>query len=142
MTFSGPASVPAQLALVEQPEPRSMAPASLEQWERILPSLQERELEVLAALCRFLGVSGFAVEHGATGGELAAHAGLNLLSVRPRLTGLHKKGLVERLPMRGSRIRGEARCHPYRPLVPLAAVERALLCVTKTQKEPRKRHFR
>lgn len=103
-----------------QPRRVTIADTSREAFNRIKPTLAEREWNVFVALhelCR---------RHGdATGGELATFMGLPVTSVRPRLTGLLEKRLVESLSIRASRARGEMRCHPFRPLMPIAAVERA-----------------
>ena len=109
--------------LLEMAERRVLRPASLEAFDHLLPTLAKRELEVLHALCRYVEVGG---HENATGGELARWAGLSLLQVRPRLTGLAQKGLVLSGAMRASRCPGELRCHPVWPTVSLAAVERAL----------------
>lgn len=102
--------------------PREMAPASLDNWARILPRLKGDELMVLEALCTAIA----AQEHADfTGAELADWSGLPILTVRPRLTGLRKKGYVEAKARRQSRIKTEAPSHPYAPVVPLAAVRRA-----------------
>ena len=110
-----------ELPLFDRPE-RVMAPASMAQFDRILPTLTAREKAVYLALCDYLAASG---HDDATGGEVAAHANLSILNVRPRLTGLHDKGLVTRTTdTRASRAKYEQRCHAYVPAVPRAAVER------------------
>lgn len=98
-----------------------MADTSLEQWARIKQTLTQRELVVLEALCRYCETHA-----DATGGELAAFMGVKETRVRPRLTGLDDKGFVMTGLVRPSRLKDEARCHPYMPMVPLAAVARAL----------------
>ena len=103
-------------------QPRDMAPASLEQYDRILPTLTAREKAMYLALCDLLDQTGHA---DATGGEVAEFAGVSVLNARPRLTGLHDKGLVTRTTdTRVSRAKYEQRCHAYVPVVPRAAVER------------------
>ena len=104
--------------LLEHAERTPMVDTSLEAFERIKPTLTEREFRVFESL------HDCPPGLGATGGELAYILGLPVTSVRPRLTGLLKKGLVEKTPTRNSRVRSEGRCHGYRPVVPLAAVQR------------------
>lgn len=102
---------------------REMAPASLEQFDRILPTLNAREREVFLALCDVLAETG---QDDATGGEVAEHAGLSVLNSRPRLHGLQAKGWVTRSAQtRASRVRYEQRCHGYRPAVPRSSVARS-----------------
>ena len=114
-----------QAPLLEIAErPRETAEASLEVWrERIRPTLTAREVEVFNWLWRYVN-SWTRCPIDATGGELAEFSKLPVTTIRPRLTGLHAKGWIERMPIRGSRVRGEARCQPYKPVVPLAAVAR------------------
>lgn len=110
-----------QRTLFDLPAERVIAPASSEGWERVKRTLTKREVEVFLALHRYVETSGY---HDATGGELAAFSGLSVLNVRPRLTGLDDKGWIVRLSIRSSRIASEARCHPYRPALPAAAIKR------------------
>jgi predicted transcriptional regulator len=95
-----------------------MAPASLDGYARLLPDLQRRELIVLLSLCE--------ARTDCTGGELAARLDWTVVQVRPRLSSLHDKGLVERGPVRVSRVAGEMASHGYTATVPRAAVMRAL----------------
>lgn len=102
--------------------PHQMAPASLQQYDRILPTLTAREKSVYLALCDYLDRTG---HEDATGGEVAEFAGISVLNSRPRLTGLHAKGWVTRTEAtRASRAKYEQSCHAYVPAVPRAAVER------------------
>lgn len=101
--------------------PRPMAPASLESWDRILPTLSERETEVFYLVADYLAETRYA---DVTGGELAAWANQSILSIRPRLSGLTAKGWLSSGPLRVSRAAGEARCRPHYLAVPRAAVER------------------
>ena len=105
--------------LLEAAERAPMVDTSLSAFERIKPTLAEREMAVFEALWSWWG------HDGATGGELAQFMGVPITSTRPRLTGLLAKGLVEKTAIRNSTVRGEGRCHGYRPTVPLAAVARA-----------------
>ena len=110
-----------ELPLFDRPE-RVMATASLNQYDRILPTLTAREKAVFLALCDLLAETG---HEDATGGEVADFAGISVLNSRPRLNGLHAKGLVTRtVDTRASRAKYEQRCHAYVPVVPRAAVER------------------
>jgi hypothetical protein len=102
------------------PRVREIAPASREGWERLRPTLNARERAVYLALCAYMEFGGCG---DATGGELAAWMGLTVLQVRPRLTGLHAKGYVERTAApRTSRMPTECRAHAYRALVPASAI--------------------
>ncbi len=115
-----------QLVRQDRPRTREMADTSLAVYqERILPTLQAREVLVFRVLCEYLRAIG---AEDATGGELTAFAmtegvARDVNGVRPRLTGLHRKGWIERRPARKCRAYG-AKAHPYRPVVPLAALER------------------
>lgn len=112
-----------ELPLFDRPA-RTMAPASLEQWDRIRLTLTAREREVFLALCDLLDATG---HEDATGGEVAEYAGMSVLNSRPRLTGLQDKGWVTRtVETRASRAKYEQRCHAYIPAVPRAAVERVV----------------
>lgn len=111
-----------ELPLFDRPE-RVMATASLNQYDRILPTLTAREKAVFLALCDLLAETG---HEDATGGEVAEHAGLSVLNSRPRLHGLQAKGWVTRSAQtRASRVRYEQRCHGYRPAVPRSSVARS-----------------
>jgi hypothetical protein len=102
------------------PRVREIAPASREGWERLRPTLTKMEHAVYLALCALLKWTG---DDSATGGEIAEWAGLSVLSVRPRLTGLHAKGYVERTAApRTSRVPAECPAHAYRALVPASAI--------------------
>lgn len=102
----------------------AVADTSRECFDRILPTLQQREIEVFLKLWAYLDATG---HNNATGGELSEHFDVPVTSLRPRLTGLVAKGWVEKCPIRNSRADGELRCHPVRPCVPRAAVDRARL---------------
>jgi hypothetical protein len=99
----------------------AIADTSREAFDRILPTLQKREIEVFLLLCDYIASTG---HPDATGGELAHHSGRPVTSLRPRLCGLVKKGWVSSLAIRSSRAPQELRCHPFRPAVPRAAIER------------------
>lgn len=99
-------------------EPRRMADTSIAAFDRIRPTLTERERACYLALYDFGGSAGL------TGGELAEAMGSPITSVRPRLTGLFDKGWVQKGAIRVSRVRGEGRARPYFPAVPRSAVER------------------
>lgn len=101
-------------------EPRHMAPASLEAYDRVRDSLSARERVVMLGVFTYLQVTGHV---DVTGGELAEFLRLPVTSVRPRLTGLCEKGWLHVKPIRASRA-GERRCEPYVPAVPRAAIER------------------
>lgn len=103
-------------------KPHEMRDASLEAFEAILPTLADREWDVLRTLYGYLSFTGYA---DATGGELAEFSCVSVVSVRPRLTGLLKRGLIQSGSMRDSRVRAERRCHPVWPTLPFAAVVRA-----------------
>lgn len=102
--------------------PHRLAEASQEAFSFIQPRLAERERHVFllgACYCRETGHQDF------TGGELAQYFGESILTLRPRLTGLHDKGWLHRSQaLRDSRAHGERRCHPYSLAVPAAAIER------------------
>jgi hypothetical protein len=106
----------------EPAESRVMRDTSLEAFEALLPKLADMEFRVYAALCTYIARTG---NQDATGGELAVFAGLSVLSVRPRLTALLKRGLVLAHGARESRVAAERRSHPVSPVLPLAAVVRA-----------------
>lgn len=97
---------------------RVLADTSLAQWQRIRPTLSQRERAVYLGLCDDAGADGL------TGGELAEAMGIPVTSVRPRLCGLKRKGWIAELPARKSRAQGEGVCHPYVPAVPREAIER------------------
>lgn len=102
--------------------PRVMRDTSLEAFEALLPDLADMEFKVYAALCAYIARTG---QPDATGGELAVFANMSVLSVRPRLTALLKRGLVLAHGARESRVAAERRSHPVSPVLPLAAVVRA-----------------
>lgn len=113
--------------------PRIIADASLEGFARIQPTLTARERHVLALIECYLKDTSYP---DVTGGELAAWSGESILSIRPRLTGLLAKAWIEipqvldddtgewRKVIRASRADGEHRCHPVRPVVSWAAIQR------------------
>lgn len=107
--------------LLDAAERAPLAPASLEAYARIVPTLSERERVVYVGLCRYCEELGYT---DASGMELANFLGTWPTSTRPRLTGLLAKGLVEKTPIRASRVTYEGRVHGYRPVVPREAVER------------------
>jgi hypothetical protein len=108
---------------------RSMAQASREAFDRILPTLTERELFVCRHVANYISRTGFT---NVTGGELAEWAELSILSVRPRLSGCYEKGYITRsVETRASRIRGEGRCHAYSLAVPIDAIDRAVRALGK-----------
>jgi hypothetical protein len=100
----------------------AMADTSLSHWQRILPTLQAREFEVLILVFDYLAATGY---WNVTGGELAQWAQRDKTILRPRITGLVKKGLLYSTDARASRAKGEAKCHPVYPAIPRAAIERA-----------------
>ena len=100
----------------------AMADTSLANWDRILPTLQEREIETFITICDYIAATGY---HNVTGGELAAWCDRPIVSLRPRITGLVKKGWVGKCATRKSRADGELPSHPVRPLLPRSAIERA-----------------
>jgi hypothetical protein len=117
----------AMLFDIVNPAP-AVADTSRQAFERILPSLTEREIETFLLLCDYLRDTGF---EDATGGELAEWSGRSVLTIRPRLTSLSEgtlrtkgKRWIETLAYRPSRAKGELSCHPYRPVVPRSAIER------------------
>lgn len=115
------ANVAAQLSLLPARGTGSgVADTSRESFERIQPSLEEREYQVFRALVKYLA-TGYA---DATGAELAAYMGIDKTQVRPRLTQMEQKKWLVKCPARRSRAAGETRAHGYAPCVPLAAVER------------------
>lgn len=100
---------------------RDMAPASVEAWDRITPTLSEREIVIFLLVHRYLEQTGHV---DVTGGELAEFAGMQRTSTRPRLTGLADKGWILAGPMRKSRLFDECVSHGYRPNLPREAIER------------------
>lgn len=116
------------MTLFDLLDEREMADTSLEVYhDRILPTLQKRELAVLMALYDYQDATGYG---GATGGELTEwmkSRGLarDVNGVRPRLTGLSDKGWVQSGSARKCRAYGTA-AHPYWPTLPREAVERAM----------------
>jgi DNA-binding MarR family transcriptional regulator len=104
-----------QLDLLTAREHR-MADTSLEAYQRVAATLPQKEIAVFKALWSTL-------DEDMTGGELAEFMGWPVTSVRPRLTALCDRGWIEKRPIRQSRV-NELRCHPYAPVVPLAALER------------------
>lgn len=99
-------------------EPRRIADTSIAAFDRIRPTLTERERACYLALYDHGGSAGL------TGGELAEAMGWPVTSTRPRLSSLLDKGWVQRGPIRASRARGEGRCHVMQPCVPRSAAER------------------
>ena len=96
----------------ERPYPPQSGNANIIVWcDKVKPNLTARESAVYEALCGYFAAN----EHqDVTGGELAAWAGLSILSVRPRLTGLYDKGLIRRTDsVRASRAAGESSSHAY-----------------------------
>lgn len=116
----------AQLDLLAPPAERqraeTMADTSLEAFEAILPTLQQREWEVFLLVSDYVSSTGYA---NVTGGELAAWSGKLITSLRPRITGLVDKGLLHSWGIRDSRAHLEGRCHPVSCAVPRSAIERA-----------------
>lgn len=102
-------------------QPHAMAPASLEGWTRILQTIDQRCIAVFLALCDAVDAAG---HDNFTGAEIAEQSGISIFNVRPRCTDLLKLKVIERLPMRASRVATEAPSHPYRPTVPRTAVLR------------------
>ncbi len=121
---------------LEPVAPKRMADTSLAAWEQVKATVTERECRVYLALCDAIAPwdIGWTLD-GYTGGELAEWMGMLATSVRPRLTGLHDKGLVQKRPTRQSRAKYEGRCHPYVPVVPRAAVARRLAELTQKVSE-------
>ena len=102
------------------PPVRQSSDTSREAWQHVRQTLTQRELEVFMLLHEYMRVSG---RSDATGGELASYFSyLHVTSIRPRLTGLERKGWIEKATARASRA-GELRCHPYRPVLPLEALK-------------------
>jgi hypothetical protein len=99
-----------------------MADTSLEQWDRIRKTLPERQHAVFELVWAYCLRSGFT---DCTSGELALATGRSVLSLRPRIHELVKAGVLDSLEPRASRAAGEAKSHPVRPAIPLAAIERA-----------------
>lgn len=99
---------------LERPAPPSGANAALITYiERIKPTLTNREHAVLVAVAGYFAAHKFT---DVTGGELAKWSGLSIMAVRPRLTGLCKRGVLLRTDsVRKSRAKGEGRCHAYWP---------------------------
>jgi len=102
-------------------QPHALAPASREAWGTIHPHLTAREIETFLLVYDYLAAMPYA---DVTGGELAEWSGRDKTSTRPRLHGLQRKGWLASGAIRASRVR-ELRCHPYWPVVPRDAVERA-----------------
>ena len=100
-----------------------IADTSLAAWDRILPSLTQREFEVFLSIWDYL--DAHPQYSDVTGGELAAWSHRLITSVRPRITGLIDRGLLASGATRKSRERLEGVCHPVWPLVPREAIERA-----------------
>lgn len=98
---------------------RQTADTSREAWDRILPTLSEREEMVFRSLHACMDFTG---SLDLTGGELAEWRGIPVTSIRPRLTGLERKGWIVKTPARLSRAHGEGKAHGYAPVLPLAAV--------------------
>lgn len=107
--------------LLEMAERAPMADASLEAFAHIAETLTEREVEVFLAVARYLEQTGHV---DATGGEVADHSGISILGVRPRCTGLVRKGWLMSGAMRPSRCAWERPAHPVWLNVPRAAIER------------------
>ena len=82
---------------------------SLEAYRRLIPSLPEREAEVVNALMRF--------SQGVTADSLAATLGRRKDHIMPRLTGLKDRGVVEKLAKAGVSRYGRT-CNLWK-LVPL-----------------------
>lgn len=99
-----------------------IAEASQEAFAFVKRNLAERERHVFFLISDYFDQTGY---QDVTGGELAAHYGESILTIRPRITGLCDKGwLVKSRGMRDSRVRGERRCHPVSLGVPVSAIER------------------
>ena len=100
------------LDLCERPYPPEPTNANLVAYvDHVKPTQTAKEAVVLDLLARYLTETG----HGdATGGELAAWSGVPVTSIRPRLTGLRDKRVVQvTASMRPSRATGENACHAY-----------------------------
>lgn len=112
-----------QAALPHTSKPaHRIAEASQEAFAFVKANLAERERHVFFLVDDYVKATGY---RDVTGGELTAHSGESILSIRPRFVGLCDKGwLVKSRGMRDSRVRGERRCHPVSLNVPRSAVER------------------
>lgn len=109
-----------QLPHTSRPAHR-IAEASQEAFAFVRETLQAREVHTFLLVARYLRETG---REDVTGGELAAWAGEDKTTLRPRLTGLHDKGWLHSGAIRDSRAAGERRCHPYWLAVPVSAIER------------------
>lgn len=100
---------------------RPIADTSLEAFAGLVDDLNHLERDVFYAIHAYLQATGYA---DVSGKELADWWRRDVTSVRPRVTGLYRKGYVLKGPIRDSRVR-EKRVHGVRPVVAKAAVERA-----------------
>lgn len=90
-----------QISLLESPVPavKRVAETSLQAYREIAPTLQKREAEVLAAVRQ---------HPNATAYELVRHMGaFDVNQVRPRITSLFDKGLLERGEKRACLVTGK-----------------------------------
>lgn len=102
---------------------RQVADTSLQAFARVRETLTKREIVVYRELHWYLADTGYS---DVTGGELTLTCVRNKTArdvngVRPRLTGLHDKGWLVKLPSRTCRAYGTS-AHPYAPVVPLSAL--------------------
>lgn len=116
-----PKAQPVLGGMFEVPDRVEMAPASLAGWERIVATLEQRQVAAMRVLYGYLDATGYT---DATTAEMAEWSGRPILSLRPRFSELRRLGMIERGPIRRSRVFSEAPSHPLRPTVSRAAFER------------------
>lgn len=110
--------------LLDHAERAPLRDASLDAYAAILPHLADMEWRVLRAV---YGLTRWHFSPGdVTGGEVASYLQRPVTTVRPRITALTKRGLLQQSnATRPSRALGERNCHPVWPVLPYDAVLRA-----------------
>ena len=103
--------------------PAPVADTSRAAFDRILPSLTDREIETALLVWDYLDAHPQFLD--VTGGELAQFGRRLITSIRPRITGLIDKGWLASCATRKSRAPLEGSCHPVKPLLSRGAIERA-----------------
>ena len=114
--------VPDRVTLGRETPPSPVADTSLAAYARIVAKLPDLDWDWLIEIYQYLAATQYT---DATAGELAEYFGVRLTTIRPRLTSLKNRKLLEFMPARESRGEETIPVHPYRPTLPRAAVERA-----------------
>lgn len=132
MGMTQPDLFTADLSAARPQGPLEMADTSMEAFERLLARMPDLDWHWLDQVYGYCTATGY---DDCTAGELADWTGLEKTTVRPRLTMLKRKKLLEFTPSRQSRSDETIKVHPYKPTLPRSAVVRARAERQKHQQE-------